>query len=81
MAHCGSLPRISLSLSRNGNNPINLIDPDGGSKEGGDNKYKGFWNDETCEYDYSYVDDTGGEFFDVVDYEGGENDGLTSVFV
>jgi RHS repeat-associated protein len=65
-----------------GNNPISLIDPDGGSTEGADdNGYKGVWNEETCQYEYSYVDNTGGEFYDVIEFEGGELDGTTDIVI
>ena len=64
-----------------GNNPMNLIDPDGGSTDGVDNKYKGVWNEKTKQYDYKYVDNTGGEFYDIVNYEGGEFNGLSQIIV
>jgi len=64
-----------------GNNPIGLIDPDGGSTEGSDNKYKGVWNKETNKYDYTYIDNTGGDFYDIVNYEGGQKDGITGIFI
>src|SRR5690606_34275909 len=62
-----------------GNNPISLVDPDGGSTEGVDNKDKGVWNKETKQYDYQYVDNTGGEFYDIIQYKGGEFNGMSQV--
>ncbi len=64
-----------------GNNPISLADSDGGYAESPDNKYKGVWNKETQQYDMQFVDNTGGEFYDVVNYEGGVLNGMTDFFV
>jgi hypothetical protein len=63
-----------------GNNPISLIDPDGGSTEP-PNEYKGVWNKETQQYDYNFVSYEGGEFYDVIHYEGGSLGGTTDFVV
>jgi|GEM_PF-1552515 len=60
-----------------GNNPIRRVDPDGGFDF--DNRYKAVWNEKTQDYDYQYVDNTGGDFYDIIEYSGGEFNGLSQV--
>ncbi|WP_034246350.1 RHS repeat domain-containing protein, partial [Aquimarina atlantica] len=64
-----------------GNNPMNLVDPDGGSTASPDNKYKLVWNDDTQSYDEHLIDKTGGDFYDIIEYEGGDLDGVTDLFI
>lgn len=64
-----------------GNNPISLTDPTGGSTDSPDNEYKGVWNKETQQYDYTQISNEGGEFYDVVHYEGGSLGGTTDFIV
>lgn len=64
------------------NNPINFIDPDGRAAVGvnsPDNEYKFTWNEETQQYDQQQISELGGNDFDVIHYEGGENDGNIEV--
>jgi RHS repeat-associated protein len=64
-----------------GNNPIGMIDPNGGFASGPDNEYNGYWNDVTGKYEYIQVSNKGGEFYDVINHIGGSLAGSTDFVV
>lgn len=60
-----------------GNNQIMFTDPTGMSKEGGENRYEGVWNHCEEKYDYTLINDDGGNLVDTIEYKGVAMDGKT----
>ena len=62
-------------------NPVNLVDPDGMRVEGKDNHYRMCYDEDKKEYKSELIDKEGGEFYDIIEYYGGELDGETDLII